>query len=63
MPTFTLELEKSRIRGAYTFVLKLDGRFLGRYKIYLPDGTRLDRDSQLTEAAMKGRLNFDEIGD
>lgn len=61
MPTFTLELEKARIRGAYTFTLKLDGQFLGRYKVYLPDGTRLNRDSQLNEAAMKGRLTFDEI--
>lgn len=62
MPTFTFQLEKSRIRSAYTFVLQLDGRFLGRYKVYLPDGTRLDRDTQLTEAVMKGRLHFDEIG-
>lgn len=61
MPTFTLQLEKTRISGAYTFALRLDGRFLGRYKVYLPDGTRLDRDTQLTEAAMKGRLTFDEI--
>ena len=61
MPTFTLQLEKTRIRGAYAFVMRIDGRFLGRYKVYLPDGTRLDRDTQLTEAAMKGRLTFDEI--
>ena len=61
MPTFTLILEKAQIRGAYTFALRLDGQFLGRYKVYLPDGTRLDRDAQLTEAVMKGRLYFDEI--
>ncbi len=62
MPTFTLELEKTRIRGAYTFVLRLEGRFVGRYKVYLRDGTRLHKDSQLTEAVMAGHLTFDEIG-